>query len=148
MMTELQASNLLNVATALRGSIKPHMFTMARYANFDWEKFTSWFKEGTSPKDKEVIARCGSPACALGHYASRDDLQSTFYLGYNTDGVISASSDRSVQLNGTIVRKEFGVSMMEAERLFGSRGCGEAETALEAAEYIENFLNIKGWVPA
>jgi len=148
MMTNQQATNLLNVATALRDSLQPEKFTMNRFANFRWDKFFSRFDKHTDVKDERVIAACGSPACALGHYAARNDLQNTFYLDYDTNAIRSIRFNRPLQLNGHLVRREFGISCMEAEELFGGIGCDNALSPNAAANYIENFLYNKGWVTA
>ena len=111
----MKKKRLLNVARALRESKEPDEFTMAYY--------------GLS---------CGTPACALGHYAVRSDLQDEFSLDKEGDlidqcGELVAYSDPSV-------RTHFGLTLEQADHLFSACGCGFAETALEAAEYIERWI--------
>lgn len=83
---------------------------------------------------------CGTPACALGHYADRRDLQKTFIL--NTRGTLCLrSTDEPIHLSGTIVSKHFGITLKEELELFDSRGCGNAGTNRQAAvNYLKKFL--------
>lgn len=131
-MNKIQRKRLLNVARALRESPKPEDFTMVGYANL-----------------------CGTPACALGHYAARTDLQKVFRLVVsvyvaNYDG--NRYTNPPLRLRArprvrdaigyahTEVLEHFGINVPAAEELFGSRGCNRAQTAIEAAEYIERFV--------
>ena len=78
-MNQEQASNLLNVATALRSAEREKLpFNMARYGNAlreGWSRFMGKQDGSLSVRDRDVHT-CGTPACALGHYACRFDLQS------------------------------------------------------------------------
>lgn len=77
---------------------------------------------------------CGTPACALGHYAAHTPSRWKFgaygqpHLSYVDGGPLESA---------TI---EFGISFDEAHLLFAADGCGEARTASEAANYIEAFI--------
>lgn len=117
-MTRFRPDRLLKVARALRESDHPRQFTTAAYRN-----------------------DCGTPACALGHYAHRTDLQRLFtptpygpsYVFRATEDVISFYDHR--------VCAHFGITKDEAYELFSVRkGCGEARTARAAARYIERFV--------
>lgn len=110
---------ILNVAQALRDSPNPTRFTMCSYGH------------------------CGTPACALGHYASRQDLQDEFYLGAG-EGEGLVVNDRyciqaGVSCCGETIREHFGLNESEAFRLFNIFGCGSARTASAAADYLEKF---------
>jgi len=129
-MNAQQEQNLRNVARALRESPRPDMFHMGLYGH-----------------------PCGTPACALGHYAARPDLNGgRLVLAENEEplrprwiprgemtltdrlGYIATYCD-------WIVQYEFGLSGSEAHALFnGHDGCGGAKTATEAADYIEAFI--------
>ncbi len=109
-MNQIQKKRLLNVAKALREAPEPSKFTMVRYFNY-----------------------CGTPACALGHYVFRTDLQKTFAKNDFIRGGLSSYTDDSVLTH-------FGISNRESEDLFGDDGCDMADTAIEAAKYIENFV--------
>lgn len=124
----MNIARLLNVAKALRESPNPDNFSMLDYMN-----------------------GCGTPACALGHYAARPDLQdfmhpvqliespvSEYALEYNDE-------QRALSLDywDTAIQKHFDISPEEATDLFCSEGCGNAETAIEAAEYIEKMCRIE-----
>jgi hypothetical protein len=116
----MNKERLLNVAKALRESPKPKAFTMVK------------------------IHTCGTPACALGHYAARRDLQQMFQL--SPDGTVSEmkigvwGATRSTQCWLRFVAHHFDVTSREAYHLFGGFGCNNAQTPNEAAEYIERFV--------
>ena len=118
----MNRERLLNVARALRESKKPEEFTMHFYA-----------------------ADCGTPACALGHYAARHDLQDCFALDQDGDLVEVGTDDgEGFQLltswDFADVLNHFGITLDEADKLFSSHGCSGATTPIEAAEYIEQFV--------
>lgn len=78
---------------------------------------------------------CGSPACALGHWAATNQkrgwkltLGGVKYKGY------------SVACDSEDVRNEFGLSWKEAANLFSYSGCDSAQTAKQAAKYIRKFV--------
>lgn len=129
----MEFQRLLNIARALRESPEPEDFTMKRYFN-----------------------QCGTPACALGHYVARTDLQSDFYHG--RDGTIRHRVYGIVWYDDPDIQAHFGINREECMELFASPGdetdeedadgnllvhdggCGRARTAIEAAEYIEAFV--------
>lgn len=115
----MHKQRLLNVARALRESPDPDAFDMTCYAH-----------------------PCGTPACALGHYAARPDLQSAFRLDEEwMVPVLAPASDGKydIALQDPEVRLHFGLDITECCELFGRDGCGSAKSAVEAAEYIEAF---------
>lgn len=111
----MNTERLLNVAKALRESPNPEKFTMYTYGY-----------------------GCRTPACALGHYAARADLQLAFELnGYGS----LVSDGRFVHCDAPAVLDHFGIRQDQADELFSARGgCGGAKTAVEAAEYVEKFV--------
>jgi hypothetical protein len=120
----MNKERLLNVAKALRESPNPDDFTM-----------------------KWVRNECGTPACALGHYAAREDLQSEFRL-LELDRLASPGvAIRSLQTGDLVawcdpdVLNHFGIDREQNSLLFSSDGCDVAQTAAEAAEYIERFVS-------
>ena len=102
--------------------------------------------------------QCGSPACALGHYASRTDLQEAFVL--TSTEVEPAVVDTNHRSFFGFTAEHFDITKQEALDLFRSDGCGQvginSVTAKEAIEYIEDFISrheavdevIKGSIPA
>lgn len=112
----MNSVRLLNVVRALRESPRPEAFTMARYAH-----------DG-------IDHPCGTPACAIGHYAARGDLQDAFVV----DGM--AVRVGSEWLTYSMIRAHFGLSVEEDVELFSEDGCGDAQTTEEAASYIEAFV--------
>jgi len=133
----LHAERLLNVARALREAPVPEAFTM-RYFGYS----------------------CGTPtpACAVGHYAARADLQDVFQLvPLETDLIAArlaarlAVRDESGEWHligggGQALRdaiSHFGIDYGEWDTLFDQQGCGNAQTPEAAAEYIERFVAAK-----
>lgn len=116
---------LLNVVRALRESPHPACFTMKAWAH-----------------------DCGTPGCALGHYAYRTDLQSMFKLRATmctTDGTYACIGFQSTAHPVETWAGHFGLSDAEVQELFSLEGCGNAQTALEAALYIEKFVDTAKW---
>jgi hypothetical protein len=120
----MSKENLLKVAKALRESTNPDLFEMGSYSH-----------------------PCGTPACALGHYAARRDLQD--FLKIDGAGLFYVPELR-VQVGFTradyddeYVCGHFGISTEEAEELFSTFGCNAAKTATQAAEYIERFAETR-----
>lgn len=76
---------------------------------------------------------CGTPACALGHWAVANPDRWSFACG--TPYLILSASGVS-----RCAQSEFGLSWHESEEIFGSEGCDFAETAKQAADYIRDFV--------
>jgi hypothetical protein len=126
----MNKERLLNVAKALRESPNPAAFSM------------------------EQIYSCGSPCCALGHYAARPDLQQTFTINRDQWGfrLLTQEPTAWLKFDGDEVCEHFGISEQQARQLFRDSnsddtedsylpcGCGGAQTAIEAAEYIQRFV--------
>ena len=120
----MNEERLRNVIKALRESPSPRDFTMS-----------CWGKD------------CGTPMCAIGHYAFRKDLQDTYVLRVGEiykivetykEYVISHHMDIFMEL-----AKHFDLNQQESMALFGSNGCNEAKTIEEAIAYIEGFITEK-----
>lgn len=119
----MNKERLLNVAKALRESKRPEKFTMRRYVNV-----------------------CGTPACAFGHYAAREDLQDEFSINtkedpcrFSDEGVHERHNGHQIMFDHEIVCEHFGSSYEELAVFFEYNGCGNAKTAEAAAEFIENW---------
>jgi hypothetical protein len=125
---DLYRHRLLMVAKALRESPDPDKFRM-----------------------DDVIHSCGTPACAFGHYVCRPDLQGAYQPSrYRTIDSgkwywrpVFAGTDEHVAFYSDHVMDHFGLTDDEQSALFDGGGCGEAKTAIEAAEYIERFVEQK-----
>jgi hypothetical protein len=125
----MNKERLLNVAKALRESQHPDNFTMC------------------------TVHTCGTPACAIGHYASRRDLQqflqlptrhyetkANIYVGPNAMLIGAWGATRPTDGWGLDAQRHFEITEYQVEQLFGYDGCRGAKTANEAAEYIERFV--------
>lgn len=85
---------------------------------------------------------CGTPACALGHwaYANQDRWENC----YNTP---TLKHRRNVSIFDA-VHEEFGLNSTQASELFGGYGCGFAKDAKQAAAYIRDFVFRNNQCPA
>lgn len=108
----------------------------------------------------EYANACGTPACVLGHFATRTDLQDVFELTiphgeyrtakpflYSRADVRAASAvgclPEPLAVTDPSVVVYFGLTRGEAMRLFGRHGCGGARTAAQAIAYIQAFVALK-----
>lgn len=115
----MNKERLLNVVKALRESPVPEKFTMHRFVYMT------------------TANECGSPACALGHYAFRQDLQSAFTRDtFGPQSGVGCASE--------CVLEHFHITEQQACQLFDSCGCDSAKTPNEAADYIEKFVETDG----
>lgn len=140
-MRKVHQKRLLNVAKALRESKNPKMFKMSQFVHGDNAELMS------HTADKNI---CGTPACALGHYAARRDLQKlltiekeekTSYFGkYPYARVVFTDGQQANLLHDDRTSDHFGIGLDEMEELFSGAGCGNAETPKQAARYIEKFV--------
>lgn len=120
--TKVRLDRLRKVVQALREvprEQKPH-FTMSCY-----------------------VHNCGTPACALGHFAARRDLQRAFKIVKSVNW--SGQRIARAYCNGdwdllTCSIAYFGLTGPQADDLFGPVGCNRAETPAQAASYIERFI--------
>lgn len=121
--------------------------------------------EGADPADFDMDTyghRCGTPACVLGHFAARTDLQDIFLLVRATsewhDGrpLVQTTYGWSCDIDGTEVCGYFGISQQQAFELFGpykyefdedgearvsAGGCGGAKTPLQAIAFLRKFID-------
>jgi hypothetical protein len=133
-MNKRQAKRLLNVAKALRESEVPEAFNMSYFLRNPTDNEHNW---------------CGTPSCALGHYAARTDLQKKFKVGV-TKGMDGRSWAQMILANGStyygessVCVEHFGITYDEYDDLFDINGCGGAKTPIDAARYIEQFVKEK-----
>lgn len=85
---------------------------------------------------------CNTPACVLGTYAYRKDVQDTFRplrCYYGIDIKLKGCSE-VVYHDGLEVQAHFGLDATQAEELFGTKGCGGADNEEDAARFIEGFI--------
>lgn len=108
------------------------------------------------PRDftMEVYAQCGSPACVIGNYAARQDLQSEFRL--DAHGRVLDVANELANYWGYKVREHFGISDQDTQDLFAAPddsdedeegnvihkpgGCGDATTPEEAVHYLTMWM--------
>lgn len=104
--------------------------------------------EGVHP-DQFYMGRyiydCGTPACVLGHYASRRDLQKSFRLDHDL-GCPVTNRGRDAGSYDESVHEHFGISDAQSERLFAVNGCDGAQTPKQAQRYIRKFIDSNGEV--
>lgn len=71
---------------------------------------------------------CRSPACALGHWAC---------------ATLPLEGRWEYCLDGEGPQKDFALTRAEEDELFGGCGCNDAREAVDAADYIENFVRAR-----
>lgn len=120
----MKKRRLLNVAKALRQSPDPGRFTMCTYH------------------------QCGTPACAVGHYAARRDFQEVMQIDQSsyTGGLLFGvwGATQKARHYQDFLCEHFDITAVEEEKLFSISGCGNAKTPIAAAKYIEQFVREHG----
>lgn len=104
--------------------------------------------KGAKKEDFSMVTfgnACGTPACVLGHYAARRDLQRTFKFAKAEAGdyaprVLSSADHGAMGYNAFAVREHFGVALSEGDELFSDFGCNGAQTPKQAIAYIRKFI--------
>ena len=134
-MNSLNLSRLRNVAIALRDAAKDKLLAQ----QFDMDRYghaVDIFSKDT----------CGTPSCALGHYAARNDVQSFLKLNVNGDLVYARKSKGRIlgaDFSDRRVRRYFGLTPTETANIFDTGGCNNAASPGWAALFIERFCNKK-----
>lgn len=123
-MNKIQEKRFRNLIRATRDASSEH-FDMNRYAHNG----------------------CGSPACVLGNYAARRDLQRTINL--DLSGPIEwikirDNTGRVIWYDSPTILDHFGITFREFIDLFASNGCDSAgKNQDRAVAYLESFLERK-----
>ncbi len=136
-MNKRGIKRLQNVAKALSDAAKNEElvknFTMSMYG---WD--------GLDHNDADDLPKCGTPACAAGHYAARRDLQKKFVLSadplYNPGKVLLAKSRVRSDYDTEEFQKYFGITGKQSHSIFSINGCNYAKHPAEAAKFIRNFI--------
>lgn len=157
-MNKIQAKRLLNVAQILReanATSQKKLFTMEKFLYGEQSNIFRLRDDNSNPKYCNIEEEfCGTPACALGHYAARPDRQRLLKIVFlkRHDGVryadLAFTNDArqfsDVGFADKRFSDHFGLNYHEMEKLFGWGGCGGgATTPLRAAKYIERFVKQK-----
>jgi hypothetical protein len=119
---------LLRVAQACRESPHPQAFNMGMF-----------------------VHACGTPACALGHYGARQDLQNVYRVirscRFGNDQRDMVAYDLEAARRGAyrpdvdeVAYEHFELDYRQYTELFACDGCGGAQTPEQAADYIERFV--------
>ncbi len=82
---------------------------------------------------------CGTPACCLGQYAFRTDLQALFILTSSGD-IRYIETGRKIDFDDEPLLDHFGLTMTQTYVLFSTTGCGSAKTPEQAIAFIEAFI--------
>jgi hypothetical protein len=86
--------------------------------------------------------RCGTPACALGHWAAHNPDRWKMVHG------VPYLRGQRPHADWGEAREEFGITNVEAAQLFGGYGCGDARNGRQAAKYIRQFVADRCATPA
>ena len=93
---------------------------------------------------------CGTPVCAIGNYAARPDLQSFLFIQNvetdpNKKPVYRVTFGDGIEpplfWHDSRFLEYFGLNIDQSEELFGAFGCDDADTAEEAADFIDNWID-------
>ena len=77
---------------------------------------------------------CGTPACALGHWAAANTRR------WITDVSCGVPGIRNGSIGFEAAKQDFALNDAEVIELFEASGCGNAKTAKQAARYIRRFV--------
>lgn len=124
-----------NAIRALQECPAPHKFSMGDYG---------YKCRPDSPLQRDRNP-CGTPACVLGNYAFRTDLQSAFRM--RNGCVVTAHGGKDVLYSGRMVPRHFGITKLEAFMLFSYNGCGDAKTPAQAIRFMRRFVAAKWPAP-
>ncbi len=118
----------------------PETFDMGEYAVRQFLKNEDGYYDESRPNPF-----CGSPACILGNFAAREDLQSVMKLRpHNMPVLVLTETDSRVYFEDKEIRDLFGLTLEEANDLFSIDGCGEAKNDKErAVRYLRLFYKEK-----
>lgn len=94
-------------------------------------------KEPTYDQCTLIHADCGTPACALGHWAAANPRRFNYDAKGGSVRLRAYPDISGVDEIGSI---EFDITEAQGTELFDYNGCGEARTSKEAARYIRNFV--------
>ncbi len=103
--------------------------------------------DGVGPETGGGNNWCSTPACAIGHFAFRTDLQQVMkirevYIGdYRRTSEVVGSDDCTDWWK--IAKEYFQLDGRECDELFNPEGCGGAKTIEQAVEYICEFWERK-----
>lgn len=87
----------------------------------------------------QAVNVCPTPACILGHYASRRDLQQSFRLRTGRRGVWYGAA--SVGYDSPAVLKHFGITALQGVKLFSGPGCANAYNDKAAViQFLRGFI--------
>ena len=93
-------------------------------------------KKGEPTYDQSQIThRCGSPACAIGHWISHNRRR-----GWRVKEGLVYLRGEYVYWDYPQLLAEFDIDYGDGRQLFDSGGCGGAHTGKQAALYIRKFV--------
>lgn len=148
-MNKIQIKRLTNVAVALEDAAKNEelakAFSMLFYG-WNGKSVINGYDIDYRPILGEPKHKCGTPACAIGNYAARKDLQKTFKLfgpRAGEPGTLASNGSKVLTIESDKVLNHFGITTSESTKLFSSYGCGNAKTPLAAAKFIRKFIKEK-----
>jgi len=85
---------------------------------------------------------CGSPACVLGHYATKFPRRAEWTHGLPVPNLQDYEEGDISFFEGW--SKHFGISTAQVMELFEAEGCGGAKTRRQAIAYIKKFIKQNG----
>lgn len=132
-----QAKRILNVARSLDESADAKAFTMKCFIRGD--------HNDPYPNYAEKKNWCGTPACALGNYAARRDLQKVLTIKKTPYGSLylefsEGKHKDEIDYENEAVHKYFGVDEDTMYLLFGPNGCNDAKKPATASKFLKTYV--------
>jgi hypothetical protein len=92
---------------------------------------------------------CGTPMCAIGNYAARQDLQTFLFIENVSDEEkprfrVTFGNDIEPDIFWEEARflEYFGIHREQSTDLFGPNGCDKAKTPQEVADFIDRWIDL------
>ena len=134
-LTQIHLKRLTNLARIMREAqvVEKLLERLRRFDMSRWGYHIRLYKGET----------CSTPACLLGHYANRRDVQRCFLL--LKDGSVKTQG-KGMRAKGRTIdnaAKHFGITYDQSMAMFGGGddpGDNKAKTPAGAAQYVERFI--------
>jgi hypothetical protein len=113
-----------------------HLVSILETSKFRYDQSRFFHNVHFSPK-------CGSPSCALGHWwaahgGMHGGIRWSEFFGFSIENRVDGPFVDSDLMPA--LKADFGITAEEACELFGGNGCGNADSAGQAADYIRQFV--------
>lgn len=136
----MNREHMMVLVQANREMEHPERFTMETYVHNEWH----------IAREHLPMEWCGTPACLLGNFGARSDLQPLLCIKSGELEWCQSSEKEYNDMEFMYVRysdprllEYFDITEDEAADLLGPEGCDGAKTRDEALDYVESMM--KAW---